>query len=216
MTNKPYFKWLKKLVISCIIIFPLFVFSADYYIKSSTSNLIYSAIKNIPAHKVGMVLGTSKYRKGGSINSYYQQRIDGTTKLYHAGKIQFVLVSGDNGNTQYNEPETFKNDLIKAGIPANKIFLDYAGFRTLDSVVRAKAIFGQSKLIIISQKFHIERALYLAKEHDIAAIGFATGNYSHASSFRLRLREVLARTKAVIDILIGVEPKFYGDKIMIQ
>ena len=216
MNKNSIFKWFKRAGIAVLIIAPIFIFSADYYIKSSTASAIYSNVDEVPAHKVGMVLGTSKYMKGGGINSYYKNRIEGTAALYHAGKIQFVLVSGDNGNTQYNEPENIKNDLIKAGIPAGKIFLDYAGFRTLDSVVRAKMIFGQSKLIIISQKFHLERALYLAKEHDSAAVGFATGNYNQIRSFKLRIRETLARSKAVLDILIGVEPKFYGDKIMIQ
>ena len=139
--------------------------------------------------------------------------MDATVALYKAGKIDYVIVSGDNSTKEYDEPSTFKEDLIKGGIPEGRIYLDYAGFRTLDSVVRVKEIFGQESVIIISQQFHNERAIYLAEHYDIKAIGYNAKNVSKHYGFKTNLREYLARTKVFIDILLGVQPKFLGEKI---
>lgn len=209
-------KYLFYLLLFFIIGLPVFIFGSDKYIQSYSKSFIYDNINNTEKHKVGLVLGTSKYLVGGGINVYYSNRIKTTIALYESGKIDFVLVSGDNGTTQYNEPSTFKNDLIKGGIPADKIILDYAGFRTLDSVIRAKEVFGQTDFIIISQKFHIERAIFLARSHDINAFGYKAGNYTKKASFWLRIREKLARSKAVLDIIFNKQPKFLGEKIIIQ
>ncbi len=118
------------------------------------------------------MLGTVKLLASGRVNLFYLYRINAAVKLYKSGKINFILVSGDNGNKGYDEPTDFKKDLIKRGIPADKIFLDYAGFRTLDSVIRAKEIFGIKLVTIISQKFHNERAIYLAEQNGINAIAY--------------------------------------------
>ncbi len=126
------------------------------------------------------------------------------------------MVSGDNGNKDYDEPTDFKEELIKRGIPKDKIFLDYAGFRTLDSVIRSKEIFGQKSITIISQEFHNERAIYLAHKSGIKAIGFNANDVSGKYGIRVQIREYLARTKVFIDILFDVKPKFLGEKIEIK
>lgn len=155
----------KRIIVVLILIIPIvLVFAANYSIEKNAENKTFSNSSKIKKNKVGLVLGTSKFLNNGEINLYFKYRINATVELYKKGKIDFVLVSGDNGNKNYNEPTDFKNELIKKGIPANKIFLDYAGFRTLDSVVRAKEIFGQVSITIISQKFHNERAIYLAEK----------------------------------------------------
>ena len=105
----------------------------------------------IKKNKVGLVLGTAKVLQNGRLNLYFKYRIEATVALYKEGKIEFVLVSGDNSVKGYDEPTDFKDELVKRGIPPEKIFLDYAGFRTLDSVIRAKEIFGQEQITIISQ-----------------------------------------------------------------
>ena len=139
-----------------------------------------------------------------------------TVKLYKAGKIDFVLVSGDNGRTEYDEPTDFKDELIKNAIPENKIFLDYAGFRTLDSVVRAKKVFGQKSITIISQEFHNERAIFLAKRHGIKAVGFNAKDVTTRYGLKVEIREYFSRTKVFIDLLLGVQPKFLGEAIEIK
>ena len=100
----------------------------------STKDKVYSTTEDIPTNRVGLLLGTSKYVRGNWINLYYKYRLEATQKLYKAGKIDYVLISGDHGRKDYNEPQMFKDDLVKAGIPSEKIYLDYAGFRTLDSI----------------------------------------------------------------------------------
>jgi len=206
----------KKILLLLFIISIVLVFTANYSIEKNAENKTYSSVSEIPKNKVGLVLGTSKFLKNGSINLYFKYRIDATVKLYKKGKIDFVLVSGDNGNKNYDEPTDFKNELIKKGIPANKIFLDYAGFRTLASVVRAKEIFGQSRITIISQKFHNERAIYLAEKNGISAVGFNAKDVSGKYGLKVRIREYLARTKAYLDIIFGIKPKFLGKKIEIK
>jgi len=194
----------------------LAVFIPNYVIVNNASDKMYTDVKSIKKNKVGLLLGTSKLLANGRINLYYQFRVDAAVALYKAGKINFILVSGDNSTVDNDEPTDFKNDLIKKGVPAEKIILDYAGFRTLDSVVRAKEIFGQSEITIISQQFHNERAIYLAEKYDISAIGFNAKDVSGRYGYKVQLREYLARTKVFVDLVFGVKPKFLGKKIVID
>lgn len=185
-------------------------------ITNAAENKTYWNVENIPKNRVGLVLGTSNKLVGGGSNPYYTNRIKATLELYRAGKIDFVLVSGDNGSLYYNEPNVFKKDLIKGGIPAENIFLDYAGFRTLDSMVRAKAIFGLDNVTVISQKFHNERAIYLAEKKGLRAIGFNADGISLHHGLKVQLREYFARVKVFIDLALNTQPKFLGEKIEIK
>ncbi|NKI25598.1 DUF218 domain-containing protein [Arenibacter sp. 6A1] len=187
-----------------------------YQVEISTVDKTYWNIHEIPNNNVGLVLGTSHKLIGGKSNPYYTNRIQATINLFKAGKIDFILVSGDNSSRYYNEPIIFKRDLIKGGIPANKIFLDYAGFRTLDSIVRAKAIFGLDQLTVISQEFHNERAIYLAKKKGIDVIGFNARDIAGKSGQKVRLREYFARVKLFVDLALNTQPKFFGEKIDIK
>lgn len=207
---------LKFVFISFIVLSLTLIFISDYIIVGAAKNKTFSTLSEIPKNKVGLVLGTSKYLKDGRVNLYFTHRINATVQLFKSGKIDFVLISGDNGSVNYDEPNDFKNELLKKGIPEDKIFLDYAGFRTLDSVVRAKEIFGQNSITIISQEFHNERAIYLASKHAVSAVGYNAKDVSLNYGFKTQLREYLARTKAFLDIVIGIEPKFLGNKIEIK
>lgn len=207
----------KRIIFLLIFIIPIvLVFTANFSIEKNAENKTFSNSSEIKKNKVGLVLGTAKILKNGRINLYFKYRINATVELFKKGKIDFILVSGDNGNKNYDEPTDFKNELIKKGIPANRIFLDYAGFRTLDSVVRAKEIFGQMSITVISQKFHNERAIYLAEKNGISAIGFNARDLSGKYGLKTRIREYFARTKAFLDIMFGVKPKFLGKKIEIK
>lgn len=208
-----------KRIIKITFVLGILAFVSAYFsnkwVENFAEDKIYSSINDIPKNKVGLLLGTGKYLRNGHINLYYQYRIDATVKLYKAGKIKHVLISGDNSRKEYDEPSTMKNDLIAKGIPANKIHLDYAGFRTLDSVVRCKEIFGQESITVISQQFHNERAIFIADSKDITAVGFNAKDVSKRYGFKVQLREKLARVKVVLDLITGKEPKFLGDKIEI-
>ncbi|WP_282037368.1 SanA/YdcF family protein [Saccharicrinis aurantiacus] len=192
------------------------IFAADKLVENVASSRVYNSTKEIPYNKVGLFLGTGKVLSNGRINLYYKYRIEAAVKLFQSGKVECILVSGDNSTENYDEPSTIKEDLIRNGIPSNKIYLDYAGFRTLDSVVRCKEIFGQTSITIISQQFHNERAIYIAKNKDIEAIGFNAEDVNVKYGFKTSLRERFARVKMLIDLLFGKEPKFLGEQIVIR
>ena len=185
-------------------------------IESETKDLVTYDIQKLPNEKVGLLLGTGKFLKNGCKNLYFFNRIDATEQLYKSGKIQYILISGDNSTKNYSEPEDMQAELIKRGIPADKIVLDFAGFRTLDSVVRAKEIFGQNSFIIISQKFHNERAIFLARKYGIEAYGFNAKDVNKYFGFKTKVREYFARAKVFVDFTLGIEPKLGGEKILIK
>ena len=168
----------------------------------------------LPKKDAALLLGTAKYVTNGHKNYFYTYRIEAAIKLWNANKIKAIVVSGDNGTKYYDEATAMYEDLIKAGIPKKYIVRDYAGFRTLDSIVRAEAIFDLKDYIIISQKFHLERALFLAHTKGQKTIGFMAKDIpGTASAYRMKAREYLARVKAFLDVyLLGTEPKFYGKK----
>jgi len=194
----------------------LVIFVCNIIISSTAEGQTYSNTDTVPANRVGLVLGTSNRLTNGSPNPYYTYRINATIALYKARKIEFVLVSGDNGSIYYNEPNTIKKDLINGGIPEHVIFLDYAGFRTLDSMFRAKFVFGLNKVTVISQKFHNERAIYIAKQKGLKAIGFNAQDISTSQGLKVQIREYLARVKVFIDMVLNTQPKFYGATIEIK
>jgi len=206
-------KWILLLLIIGIIV----LYSIDKYIVHVGKD-IYTSTKEIPQKKAALLLGTAKYMRGGGRNYFYTYRIRAAVALWEAGKVKAIVVSGDNGTKRYDETTTMYNDLIKAGIPARYISKDYAGFRTLDSVVRAEAIFDLKDYIIISQKFHLERALFIAKAKGQKAIGFAAKDIpGTAAAYRMKAREYLARAKAFLDVyVLGTEPRFYGDKVKVE
>lgn len=212
-------KWIKlvfKLSFYFIIATIIGIFSADFFVKKYSEDYIYSEIQNIPHNRVGLVLGTSKYVSGHYINLYYKYRIDATVALYKAGKIDFVLVSGDNSTKSYDEPTEFKKDLVANGIPEDKIYLDYAGFRTFDSIIRAHEIFQLTSFTIISQKFHNERAITIARFNDLDVVAFSAKDVPAKYSIKVQIREYFARVKMLIDGVIGTKPKFLGEKIEIK
>lgn len=192
------------------------IFVSDKLVTNTTSNKIYNSTKEIPYNKVGLLLGSRKILLDGRINLYYKYRIEAAVKLFKSNKIDFILVSGDNSSKNYDEPSTIKDDLIKNGISSDKIFLDYAGFRTLDSVIRSKEIFGQNSITIISQQFHNERAIYIANNKDINAVGFNSKDLNIYYGFKTKLREKFARVKMMIDLVFGKKSKFLGRKIIIE
>lgn len=208
-------RWYIVGIIASILVLSL-VFAANYAVTSSTATQIYSDVNAIPKNKVGLLLGTAKYkdRARNRINEFYQRRIDAAVALYMAGKIDYIIVSGDNSTQYYNEPKLMKNDLIARGVPENRIFMDNAGFRTLDSILRCRDIFGQTAFTVISQEFHNQRALYIANHKNVHAIAF---NAADGDTFvEVTMREKLARVKMLLDLLLNKQAKFYGQPIEIK
>ena len=193
------------------------VYYAKYEIDSVSQGKVYNSIEQVPERKIGLVLGCSKYLSNGRKNLYFQQRIEAAKELYFSDKVKFLLVSGDNSTKYYDEPTTMKKDLIALGVPGNKVYCDYAGLSTLDSVVRTKEVFKENQFIVISQGFHVRRAIYLGLAHDIDLIGYAPQGVSGLGSLKTELRECLARGKALLDVkFLNRQPKFLGEPVIIK
>lgn len=188
----------------------------DAIVENTTRDKIYNTIEQIPHNRVGLLLGTSRFLSNGRLNLYYKYRINAAYNLYKAEKIDFILVSGDNSSKSYDEPTSMKNDLMAKGIPAKRIYLDYAGLRTLDSIVRSKKIFNLDSVTVISQQFHNERAIFIAEMKGVEAIGFNARSVNARYGFKTRVREKLARVKMVLDLILGTSPRFLGEAIEIK
>lgn len=205
-------KWLSIILAICVI--SLIV--CNSWVNSNTKTQLYTDVNKIPARKVGLVLGASKKTVRGTNNLYFSYRIQAAYHLYKAHKVQYLLLSGDNHIKGYDEPSDMREALIVLGVPDSCIILDYAGFRTLDSVVRCNEVFGEDSITIISQEFHNQRALFIANKNDIEAIGFNAQEVNKNYSFKTRVREYFARVKCVLDIyVLYTSPKFLGEKIKI-
>jgi SanA protein len=193
----------------------LLCFWANYSVYSESKNYLYQDLKETDTFKVGLVLGTGKFLKNDLLNPYFIFRIEAAVELFKAGKIKYILVSGDNGHSNYNEPEDMRDELIARGVPADRITLDYAGFDTYDSVIRASEVFQENKFIVISQHFHNQRAVYIARRFGIAAFGYDATDIIGKRSIRIKIREWFACVKAYIEVKLGVDPHFLGEKIKI-
>jgi SanA protein len=190
------------------------VFAANRVCERATAGRIYSSLADVPVNEVGVVLGTSKLTKRGIENPHFEHRIEAAVALYKAGKVKHLLVSGDNHVKTYDEPDDMRAALIAAGVPAAAITCDYAGFRTLDSVVRAKEVFGLQRCTIISEAFHCPRAVWIAQQHGLDAVAYAAPDVSKMSwALRAKLREELARTWCAVDLFVLHRgPKFAGPR----
>lgn len=211
-SHKSFVKW-NLIIISLLM---LSIFFCNYWITSSVKSQLYSDVNHVPQRKVGLVLGASKTTSRGTANLYFNYRIQAAYELFKAGKIQYLLLSGDNHVKGYDEPSDMREALMALGVPGSCIVLDYAGFRTLDSVVRANEVFGEDSVTIVSQEFHNQRALFIANKNNINAIAFNAKEVNRNYSLKTRIREYFARVKCVLDIyVLYTSPKFLGDKIKI-
>lgn len=197
----------------CAVAFTLY---ANISVEQKAKSRLYSDVEAIPHNRVALLLGTNPLNRWGGANSYFTNRINTAAKLYHAGKADYIIVSGDNHVKHYDEPSAMRDSLMAHGVPEERIVMDYAGFRTLDSVVRAKEVFGCDTLTIISQADHCARALYLADANGIEAVAIeAPLRAGRWVRTRLAVREWLARDKMMLNLLTGKQPHFLGERIEI-
>ncbi len=210
---KTFIRRFWKLCLGGLIVFTAILLLSNYWIKHQADGLTYDSAEEIPYNRTGLVLGTSKKVRGGGENLFFKYRMEAVADLYKAGKINFIIVSGDNSIVEYNETRDMKKSLVNLGIPEDCIVEDFAGFSTLDSVIRAKEVFGQDSVTVISQEFHNERAIFIGKNHDIYALGFNAQKVPKRYGTVTVTREYFARVKALLDIYVfGTMPKFYKEK----
>jgi SanA protein len=192
------------------------IFGSEWRIGAVAEDRCVNEVNALPEMPVAVVLGTSARLADGRANMFFLPRMEAASALFKAGKVKALIVSGDNGTQGYDEPTEMKRVLVQMGVPEAKIVCDYAGFRTLDSVVRAKEVFGQQRVIFVSQRFHNARAIYLAQAYGIEAWGLNAADVPVALSVKTFLREKLACVKAVLDVnVLGTQPKFLGEKVAV-
>src|SRR5215472_12449144 len=192
------------------------VSAARILIDRASRGRTYSNVTQIPHRRVALVLGCPKRLHGGWSNPFFENRINAAAQLYFRRNVDFLVVSGDNHTQSYDEPLDMKNALVEMGVPKDRIYLDYAGLRTLDSVVRVKQIFLQANVTIVSQHFHNQRAIFLASHHGIDAIGFDAPDVAMEYALKTLVREQFAKVKAVLDVyVLHTRPHFLGQKIAI-
>ncbi len=217
MARRVFTRRFRRTVCALVVLFIGGIYAADAYIEYQSRRRVFDSVDALPYRRVGIVLGTSPYASTGRKNGYYTTRIEAAADLYHRGKVSLLIASGANPSRYYNEPRSMKTDLVNLGVPANRITLDFAGLRTLDSVIRAHKVFGQDAFTVVSQRFHLLRAVYIGRRHGLNVVGYAAEDPTTFMRLNARLREYGARAKALLDIWIfDTQPKFLGEKVAIE
>ena len=212
-------RWLKRMLIglgALALLAIALVIAADRWVGSVAAPFVSARLEDCPAAPVALVLGTAR-ETNGRPNAFYTARLEAAADLFHRRKVRAILVSGDNSRPEYDEPGAMKADLVALGVPARFVTCDFAGFRTLDSVVRASEVFSQRRFIVVSQRFHVERAVFLARGYGLEAFGFAASDVGGHAGRAVRAREVLARGQALLDAwVLGTRPKFLGEPVTVR
>lgn len=186
---------------------------ANMWVVNSTSDKVFSSTESLPSNDVAVVLGTANKLSSGKPNPFFEYRIKMAAELYRSGKAKYFIVSGDNRTRYYNEPIEMKKALVKSGVPDSVITLDYAGLRTLDTIVRCKEIFGQDTITIITQPFHCYRALFISNYYNMNAVAVMTEDPNPDSGNRVYIREYFARARAILDLYVfKTSPRHMGEK----
>ncbi|MGE9293637.1 MAG: SanA/YdcF family protein [Puniceicoccales bacterium] len=206
--------------LAILVTFPLsalvLIVYAKREVEAAAEGRVATQSGDVPATRVGLVLGCSRTFEDGRENPFFANRMSAASELYRAGKVEYLLVSGDNSRPDYDESSDMRAALMELGVPAGRIVRDYAGFSTLDSILRARDVFGLDRFVVVSQDFHVRRALYIARGNGMDATGYVAGEVSGAGGRWVRFRESLARVKVLLDVhVFERRAKFTGEPISI-
>lgn len=204
MFSSPQKKAMIYILLSIIIVGAIAILGCDMAVRMASNGKTYTDVRKIPRRETALLLGTNPIGRTGRPNQFFLRRLDATEKLYKAGKIDVIIISGAARDDGYDEPKSMRDALMKRGIPQNAFILDREGFRTINSILRAKKVYSADSVTVISQQFHNQRALFLARHSGLDAIAFNAENTSSRKwRLSMRIREYLARVKAVIEILLS-------------
>ena len=179
----------------------LILLISNQVIRVSSGPFLYDLAEEIPYQRVGLVLGTSHRIRSGGPNPYFHHRMEAAAHLYHSGKVSYLIVSGDNRTRYYNEPAQMKRALQALDVPGEVIYKDHAGLRTLDSVLRAREVFGLDSVTVISQRFQNQRAVYIARYHGMEVLAMNAADVEHQNGNRIMVREWFAKAKVFWDLI---------------
>lgn len=209
-------RWARRfiwLVLVCLLAGLSFIWFTNYAATRAGEGVLYDSVDEVPHRRAGLVFGCSE-KLGARDNLYFKYRIEAAAELWKAGKVDCLIVSGDNREKYYNEPVAMRRALIRAGVPSDRIVCDFAGLRTLDSVVRAKKVFGLDELTLVSQQFQNERAAYIAQAHGMDVVGYNARAVRGFAAQKTEDREVLARVKMWIDVHVTrKQPRHLGEPV---
>ncbi|WP_158583391.1 vancomycin high temperature exclusion protein [Salinisphaera sp. Q1T1-3] len=191
----------------------LIAIAVNAWVIESTRGQIYDTPVHMPVFDIALVLGTSPYTHTGNPNLLFENRIKAAAQLYRTGRVRHLLLSGANPSKAYNEPQKMYQALRRRGVPDEAMTLDFAGFRTLDSVMRARRVFTLTHVVIVSQRYHEYRALFIARHTGLSAIGYTWPDEDRRQPLRTEAREYFARIKALLDLFVfHTAPRFLGPK----
>ncbi len=200
---------------SCLLALAVSVWTVSWLIAAGAAPYVYDSSESLPVRTVGLVLGTSR-NTGSGLNQFYTARIEAASDLFQRGKIRHIIVSGSNPSRYYNEPQAMKEDLLELGVPEDCITEDYAGYRTLDSIVRAHKVMGQITFTVITQRFHAERAVYIGRQFGLDVIAYCARDPEEIP-YGAKLREYGARIKALLDVtVLDTQPRYLGEPVVIE
>lgn len=192
---------LRRLLLLCVAVLGVLL-AWDRYVAHVGKALIRKEPGRLPVRECALLLGTNKYLARGKVNWYYRYRIDAAVRLYRKGKVRKILLSGDGRSRYYDEVKRMRRDLIRRGVPATALLADRGGVRTLESILRAQKRFGCRRPIIVSQPFHLERALFIARFLGMEPLGYAAEAPEYTpAALKMRLRELLARARMALDLI---------------
>jgi SanA protein len=189
----------------------------DFLVSPLSVGSMFYLPYEVPLRKVAVVLGTSNLLGNGQPSRWFSARMEAAAELYERGRIQFILVSGDNSHESYNEPLRMREALLRLGVPQERVIMDYAGFSTFDSIIRARSVFGLKEFIVVSQDFQNERALFIARFMGVNVVAYNAKSVGGVSGLNMVFRESLARFKAFLDLFfLDTQPHFLGEQIRIE
>jgi vancomycin permeability regulator SanA len=189
---------------------------ATHAIEGQNGGRLFLGSAELPHRRVALVLGCAPTLGGRWANPFFVRRMEAAAAVYKAGKADYLLVSGDNHTIDYDEPTAMKEALTQLGVPEQRIVLDYAGFSTSDSVLRANQVFGLTDFCVVSQRDHAMRAIYIARHHQLDAIAFAAEDIPARYGWRTSMREAFARVRTLLDVnVFGRKPHFAGPPVSI-
>ncbi|RZL47997.1 MAG: hypothetical protein EOP00_10390 [Pedobacter sp.] len=190
------------------------VWATNYRVKSRTENVIYSSLTDVPKTKIAIVFGAGI--NGDKPSRYLKDRLDAGISLYKNHKVDKILLSGDNGRDEHDELTVMKLYCYKNGVDTNKIYIDYAGFDSYSTMYRAKNIFKVDTAILVSQKYHLNRCVYLGDQLGIKSYGYSADRGVYPGYKYYSFREKLSITKSVFDVIRSRKPKYLGEQVDIN
>lgn len=194
-----------------MIIFIVFPLVVTAYFNYYSEPYIYSNINEIPESHTALVLGARVYKNNRVSHVLYDRIISGV-ELYKSGKVKKILASGARRSEDYDEVNAMKYHLLKNNIDSGNILLDYAGFDTYDSIVRAKGVYDIKDVLIVTQRFHLSRAVYIARENGLNAFGYIADKRKYQAMIFYEIREMYACVKALIEVYYGAGPEYQGNR----